>query len=425
MSEIAVISARSAPVDAGRHYHLDGLRGLAALVVVFHHFVLASDFALYTGRAEDSRGAWDLWLASLPLETGLPGNLAVCLFFALSGYVLAGSFSRTSLGVTALIVRRYIRLGLPIFVVVMTAWALYATGAIQNQAVAPLTHSSWLSMNMPGQLTIWQALGDGVYGSLILGYTSFDSSLWTMSIELVGSLLLIFIFVGTRMCCRPETLNRWRGLLLFLAVVATYNSYLFLFSIGAAMAVFDLRRHYRRWCTNPWMTACTIAVGLVFGMVSESHARPYFVSWIMIHTPISRISLPFPATFGMTSGEPFWHAWGAVLLLAAIDGSPRLRQIFSARYFKFLGQISFPLYLIHVPILLSVGCGLYSLLIGHDVPVALATAIAFIAYVCVAIAAGMALNPVETFAVRLSGYVGLATQAIEVRMRQMLTRRPG
>ena len=392
--------------------------------MVFHHFVMAFDLALYTGKAENSRGPWDLWLASYPFEIAPPGNLSVCLFFALSGYVLAGSFNRTSLGVTALVVRRYVRLGLPIFVVVMISWALHATGAIQNAAVAPLTRSNWLNPFMTGDLTFWRALLEGGYGSLIGGTALFDPSLWTMSIEFVGSLVLIVIFVVTRMCGGPRTLMPSRGVLLILFVIETYNSYLFLFGIGAAMALFDLRRHSQRWCEKPWFAVCLIGLGLSLGMMSGSEIRPHFVAWILIHIPIHHVRLPLLPNFGMQQGEPFWHAWGAVLLLIAIDGSPRLRHMFAGHYFQFLGRISFPLYLIHFPLLLSVGCGTYLLMIGNGIPVIAATAIAFVVYTSAAIAAGIALSPVETLAVRLSVGCGYATQSMVVRVRRMLTGSP-
>ena len=348
-------------IGTGRLHHLDGLRGLAALVVVFHHFIVAFDFALYNGNPLNSRNGWDLWLASSPFDVALPGNLSVCLFFALSGYVLAGSFSRTPLGIAALITRRYVRLGLPIFVVTMVAWALYATGAIQNHTAALLTHSDWLKGQMLGSTTVWRALSEGAYGSLLNGTTLFDSSLWTMSLEFAGSVFLIFIFIGSRIFGRAETRRQCQCIVLLLFAAATYNTYLCLFGIGAFMSVFDLRRRTETWCMNLWVVTPLIAVGLMLGTISYSLARPNFVTGALLMTPISRFTLPLPGSFG--GAEAFWHAAGAVLLLVAIDGNPHLRRIFSGSVFQFLGRISFPLYLVHVPVLLSFGCGFYLLLL--------------------------------------------------------------
>lgn len=61
---------------------LDGLRGWAALVVVFHHGILALDFALYSGRSSDSRTSWDRWLSGTPfVPLATAGDVAVCIFF--------------------------------------------------------------------------------------------------------------------------------------------------------------------------------------------------------------------------------------------------------------------------------------------------------------------------------------------------------
>jgi len=47
--------------------HLDGLRGLAALLVVIHHTLVTFDFAFFSGLAEHSRLGWDVVASGLPL----------------------------------------------------------------------------------------------------------------------------------------------------------------------------------------------------------------------------------------------------------------------------------------------------------------------------------------------------------------------
>ena len=58
----------------------------------------------------------------------LAGNYSVCVFFALSGYVLSSSFDRTTLGAVALTAKRALRLGIPILAVTLFAWVLVASG---------------------------------------------------------------------------------------------------------------------------------------------------------------------------------------------------------------------------------------------------------------------------------------------------------
>jgi peptidoglycan/LPS O-acetylase OafA/YrhL len=56
------------------------------------------------------------------------GNAAVCIFFVLSGYVLADLSQRSELTFPAQALRRYIRLVGPILLTSTFAWGLLALG---------------------------------------------------------------------------------------------------------------------------------------------------------------------------------------------------------------------------------------------------------------------------------------------------------
>ena len=53
-----------------------------------------------------------------------------------------------------------------------------------------------------------------------------------------------------------------------------------------------------------------------------------------------------------------WFA-GAAVLLMSVSLNTRIRNLLSAKIGVFLGWISFPLYLVHVPILCSAGCATF------------------------------------------------------------------
>ncbi|MBD2845513.1 acyltransferase family protein [Paenibacillus sp. IB182496] len=69
-------------------FYLDGLRGLAALVVVISHYIQVFYPAALNGKAEQAHFKWDTWYGYSPVNLFYNGQFAVCLFFALSGYVL-------------------------------------------------------------------------------------------------------------------------------------------------------------------------------------------------------------------------------------------------------------------------------------------------------------------------------------------------
>ena len=52
-----------------------------------------------------------------------------------------------------------------------------------------------------------------------------------------------------------------------------------------------------------------------------------------------------------------WHVLGAGMLVMGLFLSPWLQELLSRPLFQWLGKLSFALYLVHIPLLLSAGTG--------------------------------------------------------------------
>lgn len=403
-----------------RQRWLDGLRGLAALNVMLSHWIVAFFFPLYTGLAAPGVPAWEIRLSALPLLWPVAGaNGAVCIFLVLSGYVLAIAYDRSAQPAMVLLARRWVRLGLPILAAVLFSFALIRAGAMANHAAAALSHSDWLATQMRGPHGLGSALYEGSIGALIdrldFGAT-FDSSLWTMPIEFAGSLALIGIFTAAR---GGRRLARWRGqarlvlsrrqagwLLLFAAWLLR-ERYLCLFAAGAGLYLLALR-------PRPGIAggvACLLA-GLVLGAVPYSAARGRFWDWLVGAAPVAPPVPPWPRHFpGLVrlDGPGFWHAAGAVLILLSFLLWPRLRTGLERPAAQFLGRISFPLYLVHVPILLSAGCRIFLAVHAGGLGRAAAALAALAVFAPLALGlAALATALVEAPAIALSRRIGAA-----------------
>ena len=114
--------------SAKRVQSFDGLRGVAALVVVFHHLLLTQVwFADRVGLgALGSKGHFILSIHNLfeytPVHIFYGGTEAVVIFFVLSGYVLINPVNKSNF--SSYVRNRLMRLYVPIFAAVILASAL-------------------------------------------------------------------------------------------------------------------------------------------------------------------------------------------------------------------------------------------------------------------------------------------------------------
>src|SRR5437870_4500798 len=123
--------------DLSRVSCFDAIRGLAAFAVLVGHFILAfwPGIIFREGLGWAELPAIVRVLARFPGKFLWDGELAVSIFFVLSGFVLAlVYFQRGSAGAMgSAAVRRYPRLMLPAAASIVVAYILLNTGAMQNQ----------------------------------------------------------------------------------------------------------------------------------------------------------------------------------------------------------------------------------------------------------------------------------------------------
>jgi peptidoglycan/LPS O-acetylase OafA/YrhL len=349
---------------------LDGLRGIAAAIVVLHHSALLNPgvSAVYLTGAAPASGTFAAIIIRTPLQLLFSGQEAVLVFFVLSGLVVAiPALDTVGFPWIAYYPRRVVRLLLPVVASVLLAAILIRfTQRDPSTAV-----SGWAAEGTFAQLD-WRELlrnFDVLGGSNLL-----NNPLWSLRYELLFSVLLPLYIVIAVVARR-----RW-----WIAVVATVPAillggligdgvwvYLPVFLLGTLAAVRreDLARFVDRvpHRARNVVGAGSLAVGLLL-----LDAR-----WI------GAAVRPGSAT-GQTIGGVA-SVYGATLLVVlAMVWSPLVRAL-EVRFVAWLGRISFSLYLVHVPILVatsSVMRGLpwyWSPVVG--IPISIAVAVVFARFV--------------------------------------------
>jgi peptidoglycan/LPS O-acetylase OafA/YrhL len=288
-----------------RLFHLDALRGLAALSVAVGHAV----------------GIYPVFESWSPIL----GRPAVTFFFLLSGYVLgksvSGSDSKRLIDWLCYCLRRVFRLYPAIFVTLVVAAILAKFYVIPGQ---DQDLSSWFSKSLRKATTIH---GPHDYlGSFRLYYLRLDPPLWTIQIEFVCSFILPFIIWPFQ----KKVLLRWGifGLLCFIRFAHPEW-------IGMASYLFEFYLGYLAWTLSP-----------IVAEISDKNSKYltlliFFGTMIWMcfcdHSGTGLISVVGMAVFLTLVGPCRWSALRTGLKIPPL---------------QFLGRISYSLYLIHLPVLM-------------------------------------------------------------------------
>jgi len=286
-----------APIMSSFDPRLESLRGLAALIVCVHH-----GMSVFADNARP--------VVMDALLFAFNSAAAVIFFFVLSGYVLGRALERDGAFVPYL-ARRLFRL-LPPFVVVV----LFTFACERLFRIDPIP-----SGLMPGfQRMFWpQPTWDALWDNLLLRSFTVNGPTWTLLLELLGALMLPFVVAAH---VRVEQRWRWALFVAIATLLATspyhtllwfYFGYFLAKEIGALLA------------GRPRLAAITFVVGLI-GLEMAGTNSEFYAVGIVIPSAIA-----------------------AALMIGAVAASRELLQWTTVAPLRFLGRISYSLYLVHWP----------------------------------------------------------------------------
>ena len=306
---------------------LDGVRGIAALIVVLQHSMLATSAALVAsiGPDRDVHGTVTWLLTRTPLQIVWAGHEAVLVFFVLSGLVLAlphlGDRDRAP-SWPAYYGSRAVRLYLPVWGALVVAFVLSrATGWTHSGA-----GTSWLLDH--GRLhTADSILGDA---SLALPRQHpLIGALWSLRWEIAFSVLLPVYILVARTVRRAELIAVASVAMIGLSLGDGAGTYLPVFLLGVVVAR-----------EREAITARIAPLG----------PAPLGGLLALIVVLITARAWGQGLSFGLTTAMATVGATLAVILAMA---HPAAQRLLTRRAVRWLGTRSFALYLVHEPIVTS------------------------------------------------------------------------
>ncbi|MCM0034092.1 acyltransferase family protein [Sandarakinorhabdus limnophila] len=376
-SDLSSGSNVSGATASSKLVHLECARGIASVIVIFNHFCVAFLPGMKTSFMNGG-------LQLTPVYFILNGSGAVIFFFLLSGFVLTQGFFRNPAPVALLrsVVKRLPRLMLPVSVTIMAGFLILKSGSAPYQLAAEISGSQWLhdfgNAKFPQGFTPTLASAVQQFLSVFLfsNNSYYNSNLWTMRDEFLGSLLVFAIsavFLYRRFRAASVMIPAHLGL-----IVASFFLHIAFvpFLVGSGLAYLMVVQNLTFTVSNRQAIVLLCAAAMAFSVDN---------------LPVVGI---LPAVFG------------SVLVMVALLGNAGLAEKLSGKYGLLLGQLSFPLYLVHTLVIMSLASAVVVWLTGLGISYGVVVLVAFAVTLAATAVFSMPLVRLESFWVPwLNGYV--------------------
>jgi peptidoglycan/LPS O-acetylase OafA/YrhL len=371
--------------------YLEGVRGLAALFVVFSHFFQVYYSGLFEKNENLYHNDYEYFLSGLPTNILYNGNFAVYIFFILSGYVLSLKYFKTQdrevLFSSA--TKRYFRLVVPILASLILGYILLKLNTFTYDEVRSITKAT-MDNHFVLQHDLLGVIKLGLIDIFVEGEPYFNPVLWTMKYELIGS-FLVFALLPFVVKIKKEYLIYVTYFILSIFVTVVLGISFSAFLLGLMLCNIERDGHFvREFLKNRYLKMVILLVGIYLG------SYPYIDTENTIYQPLSILS-------NNSLAFTLYHIVGAFLILLVLLNSNTMQRFFSKSLFDFLGKISFSIYLIHFMVITSLSTSIFMKIYGigysYNISFLVAFAISFLLMILVAY---LMYKYVDVLAVKLS-----------------------
>jgi len=316
---------------------LDGIRGISCVLIFLHHFCLIFYPAIHYGDAVPTMFYHiDTFLSQSPLSVIINGNFLVALFLTISGMVISLQVMdmEDKTKVADLIIKRYLRLVLPIIPIGILIYIMLYFELFTNLTVAEITHSIWANSFYHTKLTFPVILKSIFVDTIFIGSDILSTAFWMLSELFYGTFTSIILSAITWKYKK----NVWLIYIVVVFSLFNHNNLQVAFVFGTLLAWL-----YRSisWKSNNYIFYFFLVAGLVLGGYPTGVVPTNFYRYFN-----------FITAFDL-------HVLGAFFLLYSIKNIKLFQNFLSMGVFKFLGKISYSVYLLHIPLLFSISTSLF------------------------------------------------------------------
>jgi peptidoglycan/LPS O-acetylase OafA/YrhL len=359
--------------------YLDGMRGLAALFVFFCHYSYTC-FVITIGYGYGESGQ-NHNILQLPIVRLLySGPPMVCGFFVISGYALSlkplkqmrsRSWEPLYTTMASSIFRRGLRLFIPTTISCFLIFIMMRMGVYEiTREFSGSTYLRNVHEHHPVRLeTFYGQFKDWLLQMFnficifswapFAGSTGYDVHLWTIPVEFRASMMLFLTLIALSRLRPWLRLTFLFGITLF--VLRNDRWDMVLFYSGMFIAELDLIRQspigsssifegflpskLKKQCIIPafWASLAFLSLYLMSQPDEHSESTP---GWVWLYSLI-------PEWF--SEKYRYWQTIGSILFVLTATRLSLLQRPFNTRIVQYFGKISYALYLVHGPVMHTIG----------------------------------------------------------------------
>lgn len=323
---MSTITSSSAFADSKPHYAiLDGLRGVAALMVILYH--------IFEG------------FATSPIDQRFNhGYLAVDFFFVLSGFVVGYAYDDRwkTMSKKDFFKRRLIRLH-PMIVMgfILGAITFFIQGSVKWDS-SPVSISWVLLALLASFFLIPAAPGSGIEVRGNGEMYPLNGPAWSLFFEYIGNILYA-LFLRRLSTKALAVLVALSGVGLATFAIGNFSGYGHL-GVGWSMADYNLIGGFLR-----------LLFAFSIGLLMSRNFKPVKIKgafWICSLAIVILLSMPYVGDGSAPWMNGIYDAVCTIVIfpiLVYLGASGKTTDKGSSRITKFLGDISYPLYMVHYP----------------------------------------------------------------------------
>lgn len=345
---------------------LDGLRGYAAFIVFFYHFVVPAHPKAHIGYG-GGNGVTDRWVTQLPIfRLIISGQECVFLFFIISGFSISlkpltlarrGAFPELFDCLVSATFRRACRLYVPCLAILGFTLLVACMGGLRHAyemtkswpfpgkpLYLPVAYDSSIDQVKDFVRCIWD-WADPLTAATLVGVMPYGTQLWTIPVELRCSLITYLAMLGLARVRTRIRISTMAAMAIYFHLRRHPEAPLFL--IGTILAELHLVRQDSS--SGPiqesrWEKTRNIAIFL-FGLALASYPR-HGGDKAFFFSDFYPIAEYFVGGQGKAA-QYLITSIASTIIVYVVSISPTLQSLFTTRLARYLGKISFSLYCVH------------------------------------------------------------------------------